>query len=146
LIWKDRSRLTTERRNPASADIDRRSTLEVMDIINRQDAGVPKAVHRQRRAMTAAVDLVAESLRRGGRLFYVGAGTSGRLMVVMDDGTETELQPGDAAVIPPGHDAWVVGDEPFVAVDFTGMREYARPSQAPPAEAESDWDSDPDYY
>lgn len=51
---------------------------------------------------------------------------SGRLMIAMDDGTQLELQPGDAAVIPPGHDAWVVGDEPFVAVDFGGMKEYAK--------------------
>ena len=52
---------------------------------------------------------------------------SGRLKVVMDDGTEDEFGPGDAMVIPPGHDAWVVGDEPFVAVDFTGMTNYAKP-------------------
>ncbi len=49
---------------------------------------------------------------------------SGNLMVQMDDGTQLELKPGDAASIPPGHDAWVVGDEPFVAIDFGGMKEY----------------------
>jgi hypothetical protein len=43
----------------------------------------------------------------------------------MDDGTEQECGPGEALYILPGHDAWVVGNEPFVAVDFTGMREYA---------------------
>ncbi|MDQ3882889.1 MAG: cupin domain-containing protein [Thermoproteota archaeon] len=50
---------------------------------------------------------------------------SGRLRVRMDDGTEQEFGPGDAMYVPPGHDAWVVGNEPFVAVDFTGMKEYA---------------------
>ncbi len=50
---------------------------------------------------------------------------SGRLRVKMDDGTEQEFGKGDAMYIPPGHDAWVVGNEPFVAVDFTGMKEYA---------------------
>jgi hypothetical protein len=50
---------------------------------------------------------------------------SGRLRVRMDDGAEQEFGPGDAMYIPPGHDAWVVGNEPFVAVDFTGMKEYA---------------------
>ena len=50
---------------------------------------------------------------------------SGRLKVVMDNGTEDVFGPGDAAIIPSGHDAWVVGDEPFVAVDFTGMKDYA---------------------
>ena len=51
---------------------------------------------------------------------------SGRLVVEMDDGTRLEIKPGDVAVIPPGHDAWVVGDEPFVAVDFTGMKDYLK--------------------
>jgi hypothetical protein len=50
---------------------------------------------------------------------------SGRLRVRMDDGTEQECGPGEALYVPPGHDAWVVGNEPFVAVDFTGMKEYA---------------------
>ncbi len=52
---------------------------------------------------------------------------SGRLHVVMDDGTEDELVPGDVSLIPPGHDAWVVGNEPVVIIDITGMGEYAKP-------------------
>ena len=51
---------------------------------------------------------------------------SGRLHVVMDDGSEQEFGPGDVASIPPGHDAWVVGHEPVVVVDISGMRDYAR--------------------
>ena len=50
---------------------------------------------------------------------------SGRVRFRMDDGTEQECGPGEALYVPPGHDAWVVGNEPFVAVDFTGMKEYA---------------------
>ena len=50
---------------------------------------------------------------------------SGRLRVKMDDGAEQEFGAGEAMYIPPGHDAWVVGNEPFIAVDFTGMKEYA---------------------
>jgi quercetin dioxygenase-like cupin family protein len=50
---------------------------------------------------------------------------SGRMQVRLDDGTELDLGPGDVAVIPPGHDNWVVGDEPCVLVDFAGMKEYA---------------------
>jgi mannose-6-phosphate isomerase-like protein (cupin superfamily) len=53
---------------------------------------------------------------------------SGRMHVVMDDGTETEVGPGDVAIIPPGHDAWTVGDEPCVSVDFTGVARYAKPA------------------
>ena len=51
---------------------------------------------------------------------------SGRIHVVMDDGTEQEFGPGDLSLIPPGHDAWVVGNEPVVVIDITGMAEYAK--------------------
>jgi hypothetical protein len=51
---------------------------------------------------------------------------SGRLHVVMEDGSEFEIGPGNVTVLPPGHDAWVVGDEPYVAVDWSGMANYAR--------------------
>jgi quercetin dioxygenase-like cupin family protein len=50
---------------------------------------------------------------------------SGRMRVRMDDGTEAEAGPGDVFVVPPGHDAWTVGDEPIVALDFSGMDTYA---------------------
>ena len=52
---------------------------------------------------------------------------SGQMQVAMNDGTEQLIGPGDLAVIPPGHDAWVVGDEPCVSVDFTGVARYAKP-------------------
>ena len=56
---------------------------------------------------------------------------SGRIKVAMDDGSEEEFGPGDAAVIPPGHNAWVVGSEPVMAIDFTrgkskDGKEYAK--------------------
>ncbi len=54
---------------------------------------------------------------------------SGRMKVVMDDGAEGEAGPGDTAVVPPGHNAWVVGNEPCVAIDFTGAKEYATGSR-----------------
>lgn len=53
---------------------------------------------------------------------------SGKMRVKMDDGNEIEVGPGDTAVIPPGHDAWVVGDEPCISIDFTGMRDFAKKS------------------
>lgn len=53
---------------------------------------------------------------------------SGILKVVMDDGTELECKPGDVSLLPSGHDAWVVGDEPAVIVDFQGMIDYAKNS------------------
>ncbi len=51
---------------------------------------------------------------------------SGRLHVVMDDGSEQDFMPGDVSFLPPGHDAWVVGNEPVVVIDVSGMREYAK--------------------
>jgi len=50
---------------------------------------------------------------------------AGVLKVVMDDGTELECRPGDVSLLPSGHDAWTVGDEPAVVVDFQGMLDYA---------------------
>lgn len=51
---------------------------------------------------------------------------SGRMKVVMRDGQEIEMGPGDIAIIPPGHDAWVVGNEPVVAIDWGGAANYAK--------------------
>ncbi len=51
---------------------------------------------------------------------------SGRLHVRMDDGKEMEVGPGDVAYVPPGHDGWVVGNEPAVMIDITGMTDYAK--------------------
>jgi mannose-6-phosphate isomerase-like protein (cupin superfamily) len=56
---------------------------------------------------------------------------SGRLRAVMDDGSEQEFGPGDVALIPPGHDAWVVGNDPVVVIDITGMANYAQPASHP---------------
>lgn len=57
---------------------------------------------------------------------HVAYVVSGRLHIAMDDGEAYDLGPGDIAVVPPGHDAWVVGDEACVMLDFRGMGEYAR--------------------
>src|SRR5208282_2750182 len=58
---------------------------------------------------------------------------SGRLCVVMDDGSKQEFGPGDVALIPPGHDAWVVGKAPVVVIDISGMVNYAQPALHPVA-------------
>ena len=79
----------TERRNPRTRGLDTKSTLEILRAIQREDATVAKAVARAIPAIARAVDAIAQALQRGGRLFYVGAGTSGRLAAL------------DAAEIPP---------------------------------------------
>src|SRR6202046_2835616 len=72
----------TEQRNPRSRGLDRKSTLEILRILNREDARVAAAVRRELPNIARAVDASVKSLRKGGRLFYVGAGTSGRLAVL----------------------------------------------------------------
>jgi N-acetylmuramic acid 6-phosphate etherase len=72
-------RLATEQPNPASADLDQKSALEVAQIINAEDATVAAAVKPALPQIARAIDLIAGALERGGRLIYVGAGTSGRI-------------------------------------------------------------------
>jgi N-acetylmuramic acid 6-phosphate etherase len=74
--------LTTEKRNLASKNIDELSTRQIVELINAEDRRVPAAVVRVNKQIAAAIDLIVERFRRGGRLFYVGAGTSGRLGVL----------------------------------------------------------------
>jgi len=72
----------TERRNPRSADIDLATPLEIVDLITAEDRTVPEAVASQREAIARAIEQAEATFRHGGRLFYVGAGTSGRLGVL----------------------------------------------------------------
>ena len=79
----------TEQRNPRTRGLDLRSTREIVAAINREDAGVARAVGREVASIAKAADAMATALANGGRVFYVGAGTSGRLATL------------DAAELPP---------------------------------------------
>jgi N-acetylmuramic acid 6-phosphate etherase len=98
----------TEQRNPATAEIDRLSPLEIVDAINEEDQKVAPAVQAERGAVARAIELAEEAFRSGGRLIYVGAGTSGRLGVLDASempptyGTDPEMVQG---VIAGGYDA-----------------------------------------
>src|SRR5580692_6438140 len=74
--------LLTEQPNPASAHIDSLPTVDMLRVINAEDHKVADAVEREIPSIARAVDAIAETLNRGGRLFYIGAGTSGRLGVL----------------------------------------------------------------
>ncbi len=89
----DLDALATEQRNPRSNDLDRLSTADLVALFNAEDATVAAAVAREAPAIAAAIDVIAERMARGGRLVYVGAGTSGRLGVL------------DAAECPPTFNA-----------------------------------------
>jgi len=75
----DLSQLATEQANPAARDLDTKSALEIAQIINREDAKVASTVKRVLPQIAIAIDCAAHALRRGGRIIYVGAGTSGRI-------------------------------------------------------------------
>src|ERR1700676_2560522 len=84
-----KNRNATEKRNPRTRGIDAKSTTEILRAIHREDASVTAAVSAALPAMQRAVDAIARALQEGGRLFYIGAGTSGRLAAL------------DAAELPP---------------------------------------------
>ncbi|MGH9802621.1 MAG: N-acetylmuramic acid 6-phosphate etherase, partial [Blastocatellia bacterium] len=73
---------TTEQINPNTTQIDKLSTIEALRVINAEDRKVAEAVEKVLPAVARAVDAIAERLQRGGRLFYTGTGTSGRLGVL----------------------------------------------------------------
>jgi N-acetylmuramic acid 6-phosphate etherase len=104
-----------ERPNPASADIDAHSTIAILRIIQAQDARVPAAIRAEIPNIAKAVEAVVRALRRGGRLIYVGAGTSGRLGVL------------DAAECPP---TFGVSPETVQAVIAGGAPALVRAAEA----------------
>ena len=78
----DRGHLLTEQINPHSQNLDSLSSLEIVELFNKEDYKTVKAIAEAKLALAQAIDKTAKSLRQGGRLFYVGAGTSGRLGVL----------------------------------------------------------------
>jgi len=126
------SRLT-EQRNPSTAEIDGMDPLGIVDTIQTQDAGIIDAVRAEREPIARTIELVEATMRSGGRLFYVGAGTSGRLGVLdaaempPTYGTDPELVQG---IIAGGYEALVrakegAEDHPedgAAAIDERGVR------------------------
>ncbi len=78
----NRGHLLTEQSNPASQNLDQCSALEIVEIFNQEDAKTVAAIAQAKQPLALAIDLTANALRDGGRLFYIGAGTSGRLGVL----------------------------------------------------------------
>ena len=100
----------TEQRNPRTRGLDAKSTLEILRILNREDQRVALAVRRELPQIARAVDAMVKSLRGGGRLFYVGAGTSGRLAVL------------DAAECPPTYGISPKAVQAFIAGGDKALR------------------------
>ncbi|HEU4453864.1 MAG TPA: N-acetylmuramic acid 6-phosphate etherase [Longimicrobium sp.] len=119
----------TEQRNPQTAEIDRLSSLEIVDVINAEDQKVAPAVHAERRNIARAIDMVEAAFRAGGRLFYVGAGTSGRLGVL----DASEMPPTFG--IPP---EWVQG---VIAGGFEALIRAAEGAEDHPEEGAQEMDA-----
>lgn len=81
-LFDEISKLSTEQKNPNSVNIDIQSTEEILSIINNEDKNVPLAVEQEIPYIAKAVDAIVDAIKNGGKLFYFGAGTSGRLGVV----------------------------------------------------------------
>jgi quercetin dioxygenase-like cupin family protein len=96
-----------------------------LELVNVEEAPVGRATFQPGWRWSEHIKPIArtESCQAAHLCYYI----SGRMNVVMDDGQELEFGPGDFAVIPPGHDAWIVGDEPCVVIDWQGFAGYAKP-------------------
>ena len=125
----------TEQRNPRTERIDVSSTLEIVDLLNAEDQTVSGAVHRERERIAAAIELVVAGFGQGGRLVYVGAGTSGRLELVVGiiagghaalvrsiEGAEDDVNAGMAAM----DDARVTPADVVVGIAASGTTPYVR--------------------
>ena len=111
----DRGYLLTEQANPHSQNLDRLSALEIVELFNQEDAKAVVAVGIEKEAIAAAITTIAEAISNGGRLFYVGAGTSGRLGVL------------DAAECPP---TFCSDPELIQGILAGGMKAMVRSSEA----------------
>ncbi|PSO48193.1 MAG: N-acetylmuramic acid 6-phosphate etherase [Cyanobacteria bacterium SW_9_44_58] len=81
-MTSSRGHLLTEQNNPNSINLDQLSSLEIVELFNQEDAQTLTAINQARHDIAQAIDIASEALKQGGRLFYVGAGTSGRLGVL----------------------------------------------------------------
>jgi len=112
-----------EKKSFLKPDEVREFPLGRLELINMGGAMIGRAVFQPGWRWSESVKPIAhtESCQAAHFEYHV----SGVLRARMDDGTEFEAHPGDLVTIPPGHDGWVVGDEPVVMIDFQGMAEYA---------------------
>ena len=118
--------MTLETRNLDTPDETRKFENGHMNVVSIAGSNVGRAVFEPGWRWSNDVKPIAGT--DSCQVAHAGYVVSGRMHVVMDDGTEGEAGPGDAVVISPGHDAWIVGDEPCVMLDWSGSTNYAVPS------------------
>ena len=95
-----------------------------LELVNVESGGVGRATFLPGWRWSEHVKPIAktDSCQAAHTAYFI----SGRMKVVMDDGEEMEYGPGDFAIMSPGHDAWTVGDEPCVVIDWHGFGDYAK--------------------
>jgi hypothetical protein len=113
-----------EKRSFEKADEVRRFPKGYLELINIGGATVGRAVFEPGWKWSESVQPIAKT--HSCEIAHFQYHIAGVLKVVMDDGTELECRPGDVSLLPEGHDAWVVGNETAVVVDFQGMVDYAK--------------------
>jgi len=114
----------TLKKNVGKPDETRAFTHGRMDVVKVGDLTFGKAVFEPGWKWSTCVKPIAGTDTC--MVNHNGYVISGRMLIRMDGGSEVEVGPGDVFVCPPGHDAWVVGDEPCVALDFSGAATYAK--------------------
>ena len=118
----------TEYKNLSSPDETRTFENGKLELVNIGGGAVGRATFEPGWRWSSDVKPIAETeLCEAPHFMYQISGT---MHIVMKDGTEFDIRPGDVALIEPGHDAWVVGDEPVVAVDWSGAANYAKSEAA----------------
>ncbi len=117
-------RIPIDKRNFAKPDETRQFELGKVDIVNIGGVTFGRATFQPGWRWSTCIGSLTNT--KICDLAHVVFQISGRLHVAMQDGTEVEYGPGDLASIPPGHDAWVVGNEPVIAIDVAGMKDYAK--------------------
>ena len=95
-----------------------------LQLVNMQEGGVGRATFRPGWRWSEHVKPIAKT--DSCQAAHTGYFISGRMKVVMDDGEEMEYVSGDFAIMAPGHDAWVIGDEPCVVIGWQGFADYAK--------------------
>lgn len=116
--------LEIKKKNLASPDETRKFEKGKLDVANLGEAIIGKATFEPGWKWSTSVKPIVqtESCQIAHTMYVI----SGKMGVRMDNGTEQEFSSGDVGIVPPGHDAWVIGNEPCIAIDFTGAKTYAQ--------------------
>lgn len=116
---------TLQRKNVGTPDETRTFPLGTFDIVHLGDVSIGYGTFQPGWHWAEHVKEIAGT--ESCQTHHVGHLISGRIGVRMNDGTEMEFGPGDVYEIPPGHDGWVIGDEPAVGLEIMGANVFARP-------------------